>query len=65
MNFYWELNAPSTYRGASTRPGCQLSLKEMHHFNVRAKIKNGECTVPYITTKKPKVKLEPPKGGDK
>ena len=64
--FYWELNAPSVYRGISTHPGSPLTEKAKKHFGVLGKVNSkGECTEPYITTKKPKVKLEAPRGGDK
>ncbi len=65
--YYWELNAPSVYRGICTHPGSELTPKAQKHFGVLGKMNSkGECTEPYITTKKPKIELKPPKvGGDK
>ncbi len=64
--YYWELNVPSVYKGISTHPGSPLSDKATKKFGVLGKTNSqGECTIPYITTKKPKVKLEPPKEGGK
>ncbi len=64
--YYFELNVPTVLHGISTRPGCPLSDREKNHFKVLSKTNsNGECTLRYITTKKPKAKLEAPKGGNK